>query len=96
MCAIINDITKAVANGNCGILVMLDLSATFDTVEHKFLLKDLRAVGIKDDVYRWYKSYLENRKVTVIISNKKSEIKSFTKGLAVQQDSVLGPLLTEV
>ena len=48
-------------------------------------------MGIEDDAYRWYKSYLENRKVTVIISNEKLEIKSLTKG--VTQDSVLGPLL---
>ena len=70
---------------------MLDLSAAFDTVDHGILLEELKAVGIDEDVYRWYKSYPENRKVTVIISNAKSEIKNLSRG--VPQGSVLGPLL---
>lgn len=43
------------------------------------LREDLRAVGIEDDVHKWYKSYLENRKVTVVTSNVKSEKKGLTK-----------------
>ena len=79
-----------IIDGKCGILVMLDLSAAFDTVRHDLLLEDLRAIGI-EDVHRWYKSYLENRSVTVVVSNAKSVTKSLTKGLP--QGSVLGPLL---
>ena len=94
VCAINNDMTEIITNGKCGILVMLDLSAAFDTVEHKLLLEDLRAVGIEKNVYRWYKSYLENRKITVIISNTRSEIKNLTRG--VPQGSILGPLLFSI
>ena len=76
VCAI-NNMTEIITNGRCGILVMLDLSAAFDTVEHKLLLEDLRAVAIEKNVYRWYKSYLENRKnyshyLKYTIRNKKS------------------------
>ena len=94
VCAINNDMTEIITNGKCGILVMPDLSAAFDTVEHKLLLEDLRAVGIEKNVYRWYKSYLENRKITVIISNTRSEIKNLTRG--VPQGSILGPLLFSI
>ena len=91
VCAVLNDMTDTIVNRGCGILVMLDLSAAFDTVNHGFLLDDLRAVGIDQEVYRWYKSYLENREVTVIISSEKSEMKNLSRG--VPQGSVLGPLL---
>ena len=91
VCAVINDMTDIIANGKCGILVMLDLSAAFDTVDHNLLLKDLSSVGITEDVHLWYKSYLENRSSIVMISNEKSMTKRLSKG--VPQGSVLGPLL---
>ena len=91
VCAITSDMTEIVANGKCGILIMLDLSAAFDTVDHKLLLDDLRHVGIDNAVYNWYDSYLKNREVQVVISGEKSEIKKLARG--VPQGSVLGSLL---
>ena len=40
-----------VSEGNCGILVMLDLSAAFDTVVHEYLLSDLKFIGIDGSAY---------------------------------------------
>ena len=94
VCAIINDMTETITNGKCGILIMLDLSAAFDTVNHELLLEDLRTIGIKDEVYRWYKSYLENRSIAVVVSNERSKKKDLKMG--VPQGSVLGPLLFEI
>ena len=94
VCAVISDMTEIITNGKCGILVMLDLSAAFDTVDHQILLNDLKTVGFDDDVFMWFKSYLQDRKVTVVISNEKSEIKSLSKG--VPQGSILGPLLFSI
>ena len=71
VCAIQNDMIDITVNGKCGILVMLDLSAAFDTVDHMLLLEDLKAVGIEGEVYEWYKSYLRDRKVMVVVSNEK-------------------------
>ena len=93
-CAIMNDMIEIIRNNQCGILVMIDLSAAFDTVDHTYLLEDLKNVGIEEDCYRWYETYLRGREVTVIISNKKSEIKKLTKG--VPQGSVLGPMLFSI
>ena len=70
---------------------MLDLSAAFDTVVHEYLLSDLKFIGINGSAYRWFESYLQNREVTVVISQSKSEIRKLTKG--VPQGSVLGPTL---
>ena len=35
-----------VSEGKCGILVMLDLSAAFDTVVHEYLMNDLKFIGV--------------------------------------------------
>ena len=61
MCSIMNDVIQMVSEGKCGILVMLDLSAAFDTVVHEYLLNDLKFIGINGSAYRWFESYLQNR-----------------------------------
>ena len=91
MCSIMNDMIQMVSEGKCGILVMLDLSAAFDTVVHEYLLSDLKFIGIDGSAYRWFESYLQNREVTVVVSQSKSETRKLTKG--VPQGSVLGPTL---
>ena len=60
---------------------MLDLSAAFDTVVHEYLLSDLEFIGIDGDAYRWFESYLQNREVTMVVSQKKSETRKLTKGV---------------
>ena len=91
MCSIMNDMIQMVSEGKCGILVMLDLSAAFDTVVHAYLLSDLKFIGIDGSAYRWFESYLQNREVTVVVSQRKSETRKLTKG--IPQGSVLGPTL---
>ena len=91
VCSIMNDMIQMVSEGKCGILVMLDLSAAFDTVVHEYLLSDLKFIGINGSAYRWFESYLQNREVTVVVSQSKSETRKLTKG--VPQGSVLGPIL---
>ena len=91
VCSIMNDMIQMVSKGKWGILVMLDLSAAFDTVVHEYLLSDLKFIGINGSAYRWFESYLQNREVTVVVSQSKSETRKLTKG--VPQGSVLGPTL---
>ena len=94
ICSVVSDMIDIIEDSKCGILVMLDLSAAFDTVDHKLLLQDLLSVGIDGIVYEWYKSYLEDRRVMVTISNTKSKTKPLIRG--VPQGSVLGPLLFSI
>ena len=48
--------------GSVVVLVLLDLSAAFDTIGHAFLLTRLRDMyGIHDQALAWVRSYLSDR-----------------------------------
>ena len=52
------------------VLVMLDLSATLDTLDHTVLLDRLiRYFGFSHTVLRWFSSYLTGRILFVTIGN---------------------------
>ena len=55
-------------NNCCVVLLLLDLSAAFDLVDHKILMERLSTrFGLKGKVLAWFKSYLENRSQFVTI-----------------------------
>ena len=89
---IYNDLLCITDNDKQAILLLLDLSAAFDTINHTILLKKLRhSFGLKDQVYNWFESYLAGRSFNVIIGNCKSN-RSFLR-IGVPQGSLLGPIL---
>ena len=54
-----SDILKAINNQNVTILVLLDLSAAFDTVDHKVLLRRLsQDVDVARYALKWFTSYM--------------------------------------
>ena len=81
----------AVENGEMAGIMMLDLSAAFDLVNHQILLKKLALMGMDKDVVDWLFSYLTDRAQCVYIDGQLSEMKKVTIG--VPQGSVLGALL---
>lgn len=73
-------------------LLLLDLSAAFDTIEHTTLLSRLESrYGIIDHALYWMESYLRHRTQAVIINNTVSSTRDLLSG--VPQGSVLGPVL---
>ena len=56
-----DDILVSLDNRHTVILVLLDLSATFDTVDHRLLLVKLYRIGIRGNAHRWMHSYLSER-----------------------------------
>ena len=74
------------------LLVTLDLSSAFDTVNHEILLRRLRnEFGIHGKVLDWFKSYLHNRGQQISIEGILSQ--RFDLDSGVPQGSCLGPLL---
>ena len=65
-----NDILSALDAGSSAILLRLDLSAAFDTIDHDILLSRLCNVyGITGDALDWFRSYLTGRIQRVVIEN---------------------------
>lgn len=87
-----NDILRAVDTNHSIILLLLVLSAAFDTVDHSILLSRLeQRFGVKGKVIQWIKSYLMDREQFVQIENCKSTLRKLVHG--VLQGSVFGRLL---
>jgi len=71
-------------------LIMLDLSAAFDVIDHPILLKRLEfSFGIKEKALSWVKSYLIDRTQCVSVANKTSPDIGLL--FCVPQRSVLEP-----
>ena len=52
---------QAVDSRHCVRLVLLDLSESFDTLDHSTLLRRLRAIGLSQPVLGWFMSFLLSR-----------------------------------
>jgi hypothetical protein len=85
-----NDIINAIDQGDIVGLVLLDLSAAFDSVDHTVLINVLHdRFGICDDALSWMASYIQDRSQVVQINSSHSNSHHLDCGVA--QGSVLGP-----
>ena len=72
-------------------LLLLDLSAAFDSVDHDILLTRLHSkYSISGIALEWFRSYLTNRSQFALIEGCRSQSREFKCG--VPQGSVLGPI----
>ena len=84
--------TETALLGHLTVVTLLDLSAAFDTIDHKILHQRLEHLsGISGTSLNWFRSYLSNRTQTVTINSRLSQPTSLNFG--VPQGSVLGPIL---
>ena len=89
---IYNDILLSMNQQHVTLLVLLDLSAVFDTVDHSILLERLtKSFGISGKALKWFSSYLSGRSQRVTLDGGVSKV--FTTTCGVSQGSCLGPLL---
>ena len=87
-----NDLLMAADSGSPSILVLLDLSAAFYTVDHTILLhRPETYTRVTDTALKWFSSYLTNRKYHLSLGGSRSDDTAVTCG--VPQGSVVGPIL---
>ena len=85
-------ILNAINNKEVVCLVLLDLSAAFDTVDHQILLERLKNMfGLTGTVINWITSYLLGRLQKVVVGNANSSAVPLSCG--EPQGSILGPTL---
>ena len=88
-----NDILVSLDSGRSIALLLLDLSAAFDTIEHNILLHRLKHwFGNTSSAFSSLSSFLTNRFQTVVAFTSKSQLGLLEFG--IPQGSVIGPLLS--
>jgi len=88
---VLDDIISQGNDGFCTVLILLDLSKAFDTVDHSLLTAKLHYYGFDDNSVSFFNSYLVNREQIVGVDDLYSNRVTISSG--VPQGSVLGPLL---
>ena len=87
-----SDILANMESQKVTLLVLIDLSAAFDTVDHNIALTRLNTkFGISGTALKWHQSYLCGRQQCVFIDGIRSKVSDLHYG--VPQGSCLGPVL---
>ena len=73
------------------VVVLLDVSKAFDSIQHDNLLSKLHLLGVSASALAWFKSYLSLRKQVVSIGSDLSDPLPLTVGVA--KGSILGAVL---
>ena len=86
-----NDIMLSIDGKKAVLLVLLDLSAAFDAIDHKILVSRLsKRIGVSGTALDWFQSYLEDWTSRVEIAGNLS--KPITANFGLPQGSVVGPI----
>ena len=92
---ITNDVFVCLDKSKCTLMLLLDLTAAFDTVDHDILLDILwYDLGFRGTVFLWFVEFLSDRAQAVSIDGQKSGFKKNSFG--VPQGSVIGPFLFNI
>lgn len=89
---VVSDLYDGMDNGRVSVLVTLDISAAFDTIDTSILLERMEVYfGVTGKALLWIFSYLNQRKQCVKVDGIESPVTTLSAG--VPQGSVLGPVL---
>ena len=61
LCKLYNDLVTSTCQGQTSLLILLELSAAFDTDDHEILIQELFHCGIRDSTLAPLQSYLKDR-----------------------------------
>lgn len=87
-----NDLLRAVDRHDEAVLILLDFSAAFDTIDHDILLHRLcQRYGITQTALKWFSTYLRGRTQCIDVGGVLSDEHLLEEG--VPQGSVLGPVI---
>ena len=88
---VVNDILHNMNRQHVTLLLLLDLSSAFDTLNHDIMIRLEMSFGIIGTALQWLRLYLSGRSQHVIVNGEQSE--SLNLPFGVPQGSCLGPLL---
>ena len=91
------NVIRALKNQEVACLILLDLSAAFDTIDHNTLLRRLETrLTVTGTALNWLRSYLTNRTQAVTVGDpllEGSRLAFVILKSGIPQGSVLGPIL---
>ena len=95
MLGLVDDVLSGFDENMCTIIILLDLSAAFDTIDFYIMIQILHdEIGVRGVALDWFRSFLQGRTQHVKIDNAYSEVLDILFG--TPQGSVLGPKLFSI
>ena len=92
--ALYDDLLRKADRGKISLLVLLDISAAFDTVDHGILLGRLSELGIGGLAFAWLRSFLEDCPQRVQLGESVSA--PWNSNCGVPQGSIISPMLFNI
>uniref|UniRef100_A0A803SVN4 Reverse transcriptase domain-containing protein n=1 Tax=Anolis carolinensis TaxID=28377 RepID=A0A803SVN4_ANOCA len=92
--AITDELCRQSDSGGSALLVLLDLTAAFDTVDYDLMIHRLAMSGVRSQALNWFNSFLRNRSQCVEYMDQVSDRSPLLCG--VPQGAILSPLLFNI
>uniref|UniRef100_A0A803TDE0 Reverse transcriptase domain-containing protein n=1 Tax=Anolis carolinensis TaxID=28377 RepID=A0A803TDE0_ANOCA len=92
--AITDELRRHSDSGGSALLVLLDLTAAFDTVDYDLMIHRLAMSGVRGQALNWFNSFLRNRSQCVEYMDQVSDRSPLLCG--VPQGAIVSPLLFNI